>query len=263
VSYFEDFLATAREHGMGFVLEAPTWRANRDWAQPLGLAKEDVLRAIDDLMALMADLRARWEKVVPIVLSACIGPRGDGYAPESHMTVAEAAEYHSFEIRRMAAGPVDMASALTITSVDEAVGIAEAARSAGLPLALSFTLETDGRLPDGTTLGEAIETTEAATEGYAAYYMVNCAHPTHIEAGLQSGAAWAARVRGVRANASTRSHAELDEAVELDDGDPADLAQRYLTLRNELPTMSVLGGCCGTDHRHVAAIAEAWATLPA
>jgi len=119
-------------------------------------------------------------------------------------------------------------------------------------------VETDGRLPDGTRLGAAIEATDEATGGYPAYYMVNCAHPTHLVPGLEPGAAWADRIQGLRANASMLSHAELDESETLDDGDPLDLAERYVGLREALPRLTVLGGCCGTDHRHVEAIGRAW-----
>ena len=151
-----------------------------------------------------------------------------------------------------------MVCAVTMTYADEAVGIARAAAEAGLPAAISFTLETDGRLPSGQGLGEAIEQVDAETGGAPAYYMINCAHPTHFEDAIESGAPWAKRIRGLRANASTKSHAELDEAEELDEGDPDDLGPRYAALRDRLPNLNVLGGCCGTDHRHVCAVRDAW-----
>ncbi|HEY6532678.1 MAG TPA: homocysteine S-methyltransferase family protein [Acidimicrobiales bacterium] len=258
VAYYEQYLATARDHGMGFVLEGVTWRASRDWADELGLTDADLLRAIDASSELMAGLRDRWQATVPVVVSACIGPRGDGYAPDGHMTATEAEAYHAFEIRRMAEGAIDQVSAFTITYVDEAVGITAAAARVGIPVAISFTVETDGRLPDGTSLGDAIDATDAATGGYPAYYMVNCAHPTHVVPGLEKGAPWTARIQGLRANASTLSHAELDESETLEDGDPVDLGRRYVDLHETLPGLRVLGGCCGTDHRHVEAIAGAW-----
>jgi S-methylmethionine-dependent homocysteine/selenocysteine methylase len=123
-------------------------------------------------------------------------------------------------------------------------------------VAISFTVETDGRLPSGQELGDAIETVDAATDAAPAYYMINCAHPTHFEAVLQPGAAWGERIRGLRANASAKSHAELDAAEELDAGDPADLGARHAMLAERLPNLTVLGGCCGTDHRHVGEIAS-------
>jgi homocysteine S-methyltransferase len=258
VAYYEQYMATARDHGMGFLLEGVTWRANRDWADELGLTDADLLRAIDASNEFMAGLRDRWQASMPVVVSACIGPRGDGYAPSSAMTASEAEAYHAFEVRRMAAGAIDVVSAFTMTYVDEAVGITAAAARVGIPVVISFTVETDGRLPDGTSLGDAIDATDAATGGYPAYYMVNCAHPTHLVPGLEVGASWTGRIQGLRANASTLSHAELDESETLDDGDPIDLGRRYVDLHQALPALTVLGGCCGTDHRHVEAIAEAW-----
>jgi homocysteine S-methyltransferase len=258
VAYYEEYLTTAQAHGMGFVIEGPTWRANRDWGRQLGLGDDDLLKAIDASNDLMIGLRDRWQSSMPVVVSACIGPRGDGYAPNSLMTASEAEAYHAFEVRQMAAGAIDVVSAFTLTYVDEAVGIAAASARVGIPVVISFTVETDGRLPDGTSLGDAIDATDAATGGYPAYYMVNCAHPSHLVPGLEVGASWTGRIQGLRANASTLSHAELDESETLDDGDPVDLGRRYVDLHEALPALTVLGGCCGTDHRHVEAIAEAW-----
>jgi homocysteine S-methyltransferase len=206
----------------------------------------------------MADLRERYaEDVSPIVISGCIGPQDDAYRPQQMLSADEAADYHSTQIGTFADTDADMVAALTLTYVDEAIGIARAAQEAGIPAAISFTVETDGRLPSGQSLPEAIAQTDAATAGAPAYYMINCAHPTHFEAVL--GGSWTTRIRGLRANASTMSHAELDEAPELDDGDPADLGARYAGLRPRLPELNVLGGCCGTDDRHVASICGAWA----
>jgi homocysteine S-methyltransferase len=190
-----------------------------------------------------------------------VGPRGDGYRPDDLMTVEEAQAYHAPEIEAFRAAGTDLVSAITMNYAEEAIGIAKAARAAGLPVVISFTVETDGRLATGETLQAAIERTEAATGGAPAYYMINCAHPVHFEQVLTDDAPWMSRIRGVRANASQKSHAELDEAVELDPGDPADLGRRYHDLRQRLKNLSVLGGCCGTDHRHIAAMCDA--CLPA
>ena len=181
-------------------------------------------------IALMAELRDQYEAdVSPIVISGCIGPQDDGYDPKQKLSADEAAEYHSTQIGTFADTEADMVAALTMTYVDEAIGITRAAQEAGIPAAISFTLETDGQLPSGQPLSEAIEETDAATGGGPAYYMINCAHPTHFESVL--GGSWTTRIRGLRANASTKSHAELDEATELDDGDPEDLGARYAELR--------------------------------
>ena len=144
-----------------------------------------------------------------------------------------------------------------MTYADEATGVVRAAHSAGLPVAISFTVETDGRLPSGQPLGEAIDQVDAETGEAAAYFMINCAHPTHFADALATDAKWLERIRGLRVNASTKSHAELDESDELDAGDPADLAARHVPLRAQLPSLNVVGGCCGTDHRHVTEICNA------
>jgi S-methylmethionine-dependent homocysteine/selenocysteine methylase len=175
------------------------------------------------------------------------------------MTADDAAEYHGRQLQVFAEAGADLATAVTMTYAEEAEGIVAAARDAGLPVAISFTVETDGRLPSGQALPEAIEQVDAATDAAAAYFMVNCAHPTHFRQVLEQDGAWRERIRGIRANASRMSHAELDEAEQLDDGDPAELGAEYRELRERLPRLAVVGGCCGTDHRHVAAIADALA----
>jgi len=206
-------------------------------------------------IALMEEIRERYESPeTPFVISGCIGPQGDGYAPDELLSAEAAETYHSIQIATFAETAADMVTAITMTYAAEAVGILRASSSRGLPAAISFTVETDGRLPSGQALGEAIDQVDDETEHAAAYFMINCAHPTHFEHALEPDASWVTRVRGVRANASTKSHAELDEATALDDGDPDDLARRHGSLRLGLPSLSVVGGCCGTDHRHVEAI---------
>ena len=208
----------------------------------------------------MASLRREYESErTPMVLSGNIGPRGDGYRPDATMSAEEAEDYHAEQIGVFAETEADMVGVFTMNTVEEALGAARAAADAGMPAAISFTLETNGRLPTGETLREAVEAVDDATDGAPAYYMINCAHPTHFEAMLGAGEEWTRRVRGLRANASKRSHAELDEAKDLDDGDPAELGREYRALMRKLPMLTVLGGCCGTDHRHVEAISQACA----
>lgn len=172
------------------------------------------------------------------------------------MSVEEAEGYHSHQAGVLASAGPDMLTAITMTNAPEAVGVTRAARALGMPVAISFTVETDGRLPTGDRLADAVTAVDAATGGYPAYYMINCAHPDHFSSSLEEGAAWTTRVRGVRANASRLSHAELDAMTELDVGDPAELAALHRGLRERFPNLTVMGGCCGTDLRHVAAIAE-------
>jgi homocysteine S-methyltransferase len=255
--YYRPYLALAREAGAGFVFESPTWRASRDWGEQLGYSRAALAAANRRAIRLGIELRAE-VRGVPAVLSGCVGPRGDGYSPDRLMEADEAEAYHAEQVRALAEGGAEMVTAVTMTHVGEAVGVARAAEAAGLPVAVSFTVETDGRLPTGDGLGEAIRAVDEATGAAGpAYYMLNCAHPTHFADVLRAAGPWAGRLRGLRANASCRSHAELDAATELDDGDPEELAAQYAELRRLLPGLAVLGGCCGTDHRHVAAIARA------
>ncbi len=256
--YFQPYLDLAKARAVGLILDTPTWRANPDWGARLGYDASGLAQANRAAVAFVAQLRAEQADAPgPIVLNGVLGPRGDGYKAESTMSAAEAARYHTPQIEAFRDSEADMVSALTMTYLEEAVGIALAARAAALPAVISFTVETDGRLPSGQALGEAIEATDAATDAYPAYYMINCAHPTHFGGALVPGASWLDRIRGLRANASAKSHAELDEATQLDSGDPQELGGQYARLRGRLPRLSVLGGCCGTDDRHIRAICDA------
>jgi homocysteine S-methyltransferase len=261
--YYESYLSIARRQGVGFVLDSPTWRANPDWGTKLGYGAAALKAVNANSIAFLKGLRAKWESPqTPCVISGAIGPRGDGYRA-GNMDAGEAETYHAPQIEAFAEAGADMTTAFTLNTVNEAVGIARAARAIGLPCAISFTVETDGKLANGQTLREAIEAVDRATQNAPEYFMVNCAHPTHFGQALQAGEAWMERIHGVRANASTKSHAELDESETLDAGDPLDLGARYQRLRQSFPAMRILGGCCGTDHRHVAAICEACVPPPA
>ena len=258
-SYYAPYVALARERGVGFVLESPTWRASPRWAGEIGYERGELDRLNRKAIALLEEIRDEQEAGgAPIVISGCVGPQDDGYNPTELLSAEVAQEYHSTQIGTFADTAADMVTAITMTYADEAIGVTRAAAEAGLPAAISFTVETDGRLPSGQELGDAIEQVDRETGEGPSYYMINCAHPTHFTSVLEQGDGWRERVRGLRANASTRSHAELDEAEELDEGDPADLGARYAELREQLPQLCVLGGCCGTDHRHIAQIRDAW-----
>ncbi len=244
------------------MLETPTWRASPDWAERLGHSPAELVELNRRAVALLEALRDELETPEsPIVVSGCVGPRGDGYVVADPMTAEESEAYHATQIGTFAETGADLVTAITMTYADEAIGVVRAARGAGLPVVISFTVETDGRLPSGQSLREAIEEVDARTDASAAYFMVNCAHPSHFYDALEPGAAWTDRIRGVRANASRLSHAELDEAEELDEGDPEELANEYVALRERLPRLTVLGGCCGTDHRHVEAMSKAWSRV--
>ena len=262
--YYRRYADLAQRLGYGFILESPTWRANADWGAKLGYTPEALAVINREAIALLVEERERFGPGAgPCVISGCIGPRGDGYVAGRAMSPAEAEAYHAVQVATFRATEADMVSAFTMTNVPEAIGIVRAARAADMPVVISFTVETDGRLPSGDALGEAIAAVDGETGAAPAYYMINCAHPTHFADVLGGGGAWTSRLRGLRANASKCSHAELDAATELDDGDPADLGWRYRDLRGRHPHITILGGCCGTDHRHVEAIGEACRALAA
>jgi homocysteine S-methyltransferase len=258
--YYAPYLELARERGLGFVLSAPTWRANPDWGALLGYEGPDLAAVNRRALAFVAAVRD--EALAgggpsEIVLEGLVGPRSDAYRPALVMDAAEAERYHSAQLRALADGGCDRVAAMTLAYADEAIGIARAATTVGLPVVIGFTVETDGRLASGASLGDAIDAVDRATDGAAVGFMINCAHPTHFAEALPQGAA-RRRIRALRPNASRLSHEELDAAEALDPGDPADLAARCVALGRELPELEVLGGCCGTDVRHVTAICDAW-----
>ena len=256
-TYFREMLSLAKSKGAGFVLDCPTWKAHMHWADDLKATEAEIRQANVDAVAFAAGLREEFsENEQPIVINALIGPRGDAYAPDVEIAAAEAEKYHAQQIGWLAETEVDMVSALTFTMADEAIGAVRAAKAAGIPIVVSFTVETDGKLPTGEALGDAIQRVDAATDNATAYYMVNCAHPDHFS-GVIGDEEWTKRIRGLRCNASRLSHAELDECEVLDDGNPVELGQQYAEFKERMPWLNVFGGCCGSDLRHVTEIADA------
>ncbi|MBX7542000.1 homocysteine S-methyltransferase family protein [Qipengyuania sphaerica] len=260
--YFGGFIDLANRFGTGLILDTVTWKAHRHWADDLGESPSELHEANRIAVALIANLRATANNVKPIVLNAPIGPRGDAYAPEELIDADSAEAYYAEQLGWLTNTEIDMVTGLTFTQASEAVGLVRAARFAELPCVISFTVETDGRLPTGQPLREAIEHVDSETEGSPAYYMINCAHPDHFADVLRDGD-WRKRIRGIRANASRCSHAELDEAEVLDPGNPVELGEQYSDLRAAMPWLNVFGGCCGCDVRHVAAIATSLAAMAA
>ena len=261
--YYDPFLRLACDLGSAFVLSSPTWRANPDWGELLGYDDNALAELNGRAVGFLEQLR---DEVMPpverdaVVIEGCVGPRSDAYRPTLRMDAAQAADYHGLQLRAFAAAGCAQAAALTLSYPEEAIGIVRAAQAAGLPIVIGFTVETDGRLPSGDSIEQAILAVDGATDGTARSFMINCAHPSHFEAALPEGDA-RLRIHALRANASMKSHAELDAAEDLDAGDPTDLAQRYVALRRELPELHVLGGCCGTNLSHVTAISHAWQTV--
>jgi len=217
--YFRTYAEIAKRLGTGLVLESATWRASADWGTRLGYTRETLAQANREAIRLLEEIRGELAtERIEVVISGCVGPRGDGYSPAQTMSDREAEAYHGEQIETFADTAADLVTAITMNYVEEAIGIARAAERAGMPVVISFTVETDGRLPTGQTLGAAIEQVDAVTR---------------------------------------QSHAELNESPELDAGDPVELAMQHARLKERLPQLNVLGGCCGTDHRHVEQIAVA------
>lgn len=255
--YYQHYIAIAERQHTGLVLEAPTWRANTDWGDKLGYSTAELAIFNQQAIDFLVQLRNKAQLTQPCVISGCIGPRYDGYDPQHYMSANESEQYHTTQIEALSDTQADLVTALTMTSINEALGITRAAKKLNMPVVISFTTETNGKLPSGESLQNAIETIDKETYAYPFYYMINCAHPTHFQSELQNESMWLKRIGGVRANASCKSHAELDESTELDSGDPKELGQQYKALQSRLTNMHVIGGCCGTNHQHVHEMAQA------
>ena len=252
-AYYDAYLTVAETRGLPIVLDTPTWRASSDWGGRLGYSSEQLAGVNRESVAFLRTACAG--RSARVVVSGAIGPRGDGYVAGELMSTTEAQSYHAPQVEALAAAGVDLVSALTMTYAEEAAGIALAAASAGVPVAISFTVETDGRLPSGQALGDAVAQVDAETTSSPVHYMVNCAHPTHFADVLAETPT--GRIRGVRVNASSKSHAELDESTELDMGDPSRARRGRRWPARQGAHLTVFGGCCGTDHRHIDAVAAA------
>jgi homocysteine S-methyltransferase len=259
--YYRGYADVAARAGAGLLLETPTWRANPDWGARLGYDADALHRvnreAVTHLRGLADEVPDGVEQVLVV---GVIGPRGDGYLA-GDLDADRYADYHRAQLAAFAAAGADLATAYTLTTVAEAVGVVRAAQGVGIPVAVSYTVETDGRLPDGTLLGDAIEQLDAATGAGAAHVLVNCAHPDHVVPGLSAAAPWTARIAGIEVNSSRLTHAELDEAEVLDEGDLPDLTRRTRELAEALSGVRIVGGCCGTDVRHVAAFWDGWSPI--
>ena len=251
-AYFDAYADVARRAGAALTLETPTWRANPDWGARIGYDTAGLARANTAAVDLLQRLREGYAELPDVRLIGAVGPRGDGYVAGERADPDEAADYHRAQVEALARAGVDLVAAYTLTGPEEGVGVVRAARSAGVSVLVGFTVETDGRLPDGTALGDAVTQVDhaAAPDGF----IVNCAHPTHIAAALADGGAWRNRVVQVNPNASTQTHEELDAAEVLDEGDLGLLRTSFDQLRPDLANLRVVGGCCGTDARHVAAL---------
>ncbi|HMC01210.1 MAG TPA: homocysteine S-methyltransferase family protein [Flavobacteriaceae bacterium] len=255
--YYQEHLEVAKKYNLGYILESGTWRANKDWGYKLGYNESELIRVNQLAIKQLKLIKQEYLPYLPsIFISGQIGPAKDGYRITEVMSESEAQQYHDLQIKAFKTSGADFASALTIGYIDEALGIVKSAKANNLPVVISFTVETDGNLPSGETLKDAIEIIDNATKGYPLHYMINCAHPSHFIHQLNDKGDWKSRIKGIRANASCKSHAELDEATELDKGDIEDFGKWHAALKEKLPNLNVYGGCCGTDISHVAEICK-------
>jgi len=254
----------AAARGFGLLADGFVWRASADYVTRLGAP--DVATVNQRTIAHVRGFIARWQassdaaRACPVLVTGDIGPRGDGYAATGTVSIGAAYDYHAGQVDVLARAGVDLLVPLTMTSLPETLGILRAAELAKLPVLVSPTIEPDGRLADGTPLGDFIAAVDQQTSGTPVGYMVNCVHPSHLgpvlAAAARAGAPWLARFRGMRANASTKTHAELDNSTALDRGDPAALARGVGELQRDY-RLTIVGGCCGTDAEHLARIASA------
>jgi len=257
--YYLDYIDIAKQYCSGFILESATWRANPDWVLKIGYSLDSVNSINRTAIKQLENIRNDYEnEQFRIAISGCIGPRGDGYFPNNNMNIKEAEEYHSFQIKTLAETNADFVTAMTMNYNEECIGIVKAAKKNKIPVVISYTVETDGNLPSGQSLCDAITSLDKITGNYVSYFMINCAHPNHFKNILQSDSTWTSRIKSIRANASTMSHAELDESEILNIGNKEELAIGYQNLKQLLPNLNILGGCCGTDHTHMEKICELW-----
>lgn len=255
--YYCAFAEIAVKLGTGFIFDSLTYRASRDWGHLLGYSDAALAdmnhKCLDLYRHCAAEAGLAEDK---IVISGCIGPKGDAYKTHAGLTADQAEAYHHEQIATFKAAGAHIVTALTLNATDEAIGIARAAATENLPSVISFTLEKDRKLRSGETLQQAIEAVDSATDNMPAYYMINCSHPVDFGPALAKEP-WANRIGGLRANASSLDHGTLCQLGHLEEGNPEELAAQYRDLKNSYPQMNVFGGCCGTDYAHVEKIGNA------
>lgn len=254
---YRRYLTVAAEHGFVPLMGGLDYRASPDWGAKLGYSlpqlAEFQLRSLDFLCSVAEPFRADLPEVL---VAGVVGPRGDAYGHEHTMDADEAEDYHGVQLATLRQAEVDLVSGLTFADVPEAVGLARAAASAGLPLSVSFMVDRTGRLTTGSTLKDAVEAVdEQAGASRPDFYGINCSHPSELEAALVPGP-WLERLRMLRPNASPADKQELCEIGHLESGDPAELGDQLAALGERLPQVDVWGGCCGTWDDHLRALAQ-------
>ncbi|KAJ5210720.1 Homocysteine S-methyltransferase [Penicillium cf. griseofulvum] len=253
-SIYKGYIDIARAHSTGVVLETRTWRGSPLWSSEIGLSIPQMVDLNHTAVKLLQGIRSE-TPFDPIVISGAMGPLQDAYQ-DSTVSFDQAREYYGPQIRAFAEEGVDMLCIMTVTNLDEAFGAVSLAREYNLPIHVSFSIETDGRLRGGKTLEDAIREVDSVTENYVTYYGVNCAHPRYIIMAVQDMPMEVrSRLGSIRGNSSLKSHEELDNSTELDRGDIPGWVQEFNQLVSMLPGLKVVGGCCGTDEEHIDAIA--------
>ncbi len=253
---YRRYLDVAARHGFAALIGGFDYRASPDWGALLGYSDEGLaeanLRSIDFLRGLAREYR---DGLPDARIAGYVGPRGDAYSLNRTITEDEAAEYHAVQLATLKRAGVDLAWAVTFNNPAEARGVVRAAREIGVPLALSFSLTSSSRLASGQTLAEAVQSVDAASDGYPAFYALNCSHPLEFEPALTPGA-WQDRLRCIRPNAARIDKIALCKLGHLEEGDPHELGRQMADVARRFPQMDIWGGCCGTCESHLEEIAR-------
>ena len=238
--YHRKIVEAAVANEFGVINEGLHYRASRDWGDITGYSREGLeeinIRGVEFYRDFVREYAS---PETPMLIGGAIGPQGD--------------DYHSEQILTFRKAGVDHVTAMTFSSVEEAIGLARAAKSADMPVVVSFIASNRGRLRGGETLEEAITRVDAATGNTPKYYMINCTHPTEFEPGLTPGD-WTLRLGGFMPNAVAMETLDLCKLGHLEDGDPRELGAQMAGLALRFPHINVWGGCCGTDGRHIGEI---------
>jgi len=254
---FRRQLDVAAEFAMSVLLTGLDYRASPDWGARLGYSQHGLaeinIRAIEFLREIASEYH---EQIPRILIGGIIGPRGDAYQLNKTITSVEAEDYHAVQLATLKAAKVDFACALTFNNTPEAIGVARAATTIGVPLTVSLTVNSNGRLKSGPTVAEAVKSIDAeAGKSAPAFYMLNCSHPVEFEPALTEGA-WLERLRGFRPNASKMEKIALCKLGHLEEGNPVELGRLMGDLARRIPHMDIWGGCCGTGETHLREIAK-------
>ncbi|MFT3987754.1 homocysteine S-methyltransferase family protein [Aestuariivirga sp.] len=252
--YHRKVVEAAVANGFGVINEGLHYRASRDWGDLTGFSREGLaeinMRGID----LYRDFAREYQSPqTPMLVGGVIGPRGDAYNVGRTPDAAESEDYHSEQILTFRKAGADHVTAMTFSSVEEAIGLARAAKALDMPVVISFFVAPGGKLKGGETLDEAISRVDAATGTAPAYFMINCTHPTEFTPGLTPGP-WNSRLGGFMPNAVAMETLDLCKLGHLEDGDPQELGGQMAELAQRFPHVNVWGGCCGTDGRHIGQI---------